>query len=61
MKINIFHFLNRLWGTNITIALTGLPIVITGEVIGGDGAIITLRLRDGSSVYIESNLIAFFY
>ena len=28
---------NNFQGTNITIALTGLPIVITGEVIGGDG------------------------
>ena len=45
---------NNFQGTNITIALTG-------EVIGGDGSIITLRLRDGSSVYIESSLIAFFY
>lgn len=52
---------NNFQGTNITIALTGLPIVITGEVIGGDGCIISLRLRDGSNVYIESNLIAFFY
>ena len=52
---------NNFQGTNITIALTGLPIVITGEVIGWDGSIITLRLRDGSSVYIESSLIAFFY
>ena len=49
---------NNFQGTNITIALTGLPIVITGEVIGGDGSIITLRLRDGSSIYIESSLIA---
>lgn len=49
-------------GTSITMALTGLPVLITGEVIGGDGNnIITLRLRDGSSVYIESRLIAFFY
>ena len=48
-------------GVTLTIGITGLPILITGEVIGGDGCIITLRLRDGSSVYIESSLIAFFY
>lgn len=48
-------------GTNITIAVTGLPILITGEVVGGDGTIITIRMKDGSSVYIESTLIAFFY
>ena len=48
-------------GSNITVAVTGLPVLISGEVIGGDGCIITLRMKDGRSVYIDSSLIAFFY
>lgn len=52
---------NNFQGTNITLAVTGLPILISGEVIRGDGCIITLRMRDGSSVYVDSSLIAFFY
>ena len=52
---------NNFQGTNITIALTGLPILITGEVIGGDGCIITLRMKDGRNVYVDATLIAFLY
>lgn len=48
-------------GANITVAVTGLPILISGEVIGGDDGIITLRMSDGKSIYLEASLIAFFY
>ena len=48
-------------GTTITLALTGLPILITGEVIEGSTNIVALRLENGNKVYIAGNLIAFFY
>ena len=48
-------------GANITLAITGLPILITGEVVSGSDNIITLRLNNGTKIYIESSLIAFFY
>lgn len=53
--------ISKFQGSNITVAVTGLPILISGEVISGDGTIITLRLKDGRSVYVDATLIAFFY
>lgn len=53
---------SRYQGSNITLAVTGLPITITGEVIGGDSdTMVTLKLKDGKIVYIASDLIAFFF
>ncbi|GAA0069917.1 hypothetical protein K5V21_10445 [Clostridium sardiniense] len=52
---------NNYQGANITIALTGLPMTITGEVIRGQANAVTLRLKDGRLVTIAPNLIAFFY
>jgi len=48
-------------GATITLAVTGLPLLITGEVVSGSDKIVTLRLSNGSKIYIESSLIAFFY
>lgn len=48
-------------GATITLAVTGLPLLITGEVISSNDKIVTLRLNNGSKVYFESSLIAFFY
>lgn len=48
-------------GATITIAITGLPILITGEVIGGNTDVVGLRLAGGNKVYIKGDLIAFFY
>lgn len=44
-------------GANITVAVTGLPILISGEVIGGDDGIITLRMCDGKSIYCKCQYI----
>lgn len=48
-------------GSTITIAITGLPILITGEVFGGNSNAVGLRLEGGNKVYIRGDLIAFFY
>lgn len=48
-------------GATITLAVTGLPLLITGEVISGQDDIVVLRLNNGNKVYFKSSLIAFFY
>ncbi|MBC8059037.1 MAG: hypothetical protein H7Y18_00015 [Clostridiaceae bacterium] len=49
-------------GSTITLALTGLPILITGEVVPTSATnIIGLRIEGGNKVYINTNLVAFFY
>lgn len=48
-------------GVSITIALTGLPLLITGEVCEVRNNIIGLRLKDNRTVYIDVNYIGFFY
>ena len=49
-------------GSTITLGITGLPVVITGEVITSSSAdLIGLRLNSGNKLYIAKNLIAFFY
>lgn len=52
---------NNYQGTTITLALTGLPITITGEVIRGQHDTVVLRLKDGKIVNIAPSLIAFFF
>ena len=53
---------NNYKGSTITLGITGLPIVITGEVIASPNTdLINLRLSDGNKIYIAANLIAFFY
>ncbi|WP_171991968.1 hypothetical protein [Clostridium baratii] len=52
---------NNYQGTTITVALTGLPITITGEVIKGQHDTVVLRLKDGKIVNIAPSLIAFFF
>lgn len=53
---------SRYQGSSITLAVTGLPVTITGEVIGGESdTMVTLKLKNGKIVYIASNLIAFFF
>ena len=48
-------------GSTITLGITGLPVVITGEVFDGTEGVVGLRLAGGNKVYIAANLIAFFY
>lgn len=48
-------------GAKITVAVTGLPITITGEVIIGETGVLTLKLADGKIVNINESLIAFFF
>jgi hypothetical protein len=49
-------------GTKITLAVTGLPVTITGEVIGNtDNNIVGLRLENGNRVFINADLIAFVF
>ena len=48
-------------GNTITLGITGLPIVITGEVFDAAENVVGLRLAGGNKVYIPANLIAFFY
>lgn len=49
-------------GATITVAVTGLPIVITGKVITNEKeGIISLKAEDGKIINIAENLIAFFF
>jgi hypothetical protein len=49
-------------GATITLAITGLPVLITGEVIStGDDDTIGLRLENGTKIYINAELIAFIF
>ncbi|MCR1949882.1 hypothetical protein NSA50_02260 [Clostridium sp. DSM 100503] len=58
----MFEIINKNFhGATITLAVTGLPLLITGEVVSSNNNIVTLRLNNGSKIYVESNLIAFFY
>jgi hypothetical protein len=49
-------------GATVTLALTGLPVTIKGEVLGTprDGVIV-LRLENGNKVYINAELVAFVF
>lgn len=49
-------------GTTVTIAVTGLPVTLTGEVISTDQEnVLGLRLENGNKVFIKSELIAFVF
>ena len=52
---------NNYKGVSITIAVTGLPLLITGEVFEVTADVVGLRLRDNRSIYVEQKYIAFFY
>ncbi|WP_346930578.1 hypothetical protein [Clostridium sp.] len=53
---------NKFKSSTIKLAVTGLPIVITGEVLSSSNAnLLAIRLSNGTNVYITTNLIAFFY
>ena len=52
----------RYKGVNITLAITGLPITITGEVLSPNGTgVVSLKLKEGKIVNIAESLIAFFF
>lgn len=56
-----FIMLN-LKGVKVTLAVTGLPVVITGEVLGSTTEkIIDLKLENGSILHVNSELIAFVF
>lgn len=49
-------------GTTLTVAITGLPVTLTGEVINsGDECVLGLRLENGNKVFINAELIAFVF
>lgn len=49
-------------GATVTIGITGLPIIITGEIISsGNEKIIGIRLDGGNKVFISADLIAFVF
>lgn len=49
-------------GCTVSLAVTGLPVVITGEVLSFvNENIIGLKLKDGNIFYINAELIAFVY
>lgn len=53
---------NDFKGSTITVAITGLPIVITGKVITSkQEGIVSLKAEDGKIINIAENLIAFFF
>ena len=54
--------LENFQGATVTLAVTGLPVVITGEVLSNTKEnIIGLRLENGNKFYINASLIAFVY
>jgi hypothetical protein len=49
-------------GAKVTIGITGLPIVITGEIVNsGKENIIGIRLEGGNKIFIAADLIAFVF
>ena len=48
-------------GATVTIALTGLPILITGEVLSVNEGVLNLKVKDSKMVFIQTKYIAFFY
>lgn len=52
---------NNYRGATITLAITGLPMTITGEVVTVENSVVTLRVKDGRIVNIASDLIGFFF
>lgn len=49
-------------GSTITVAITGLPILITGKVLDSDICdIVTIKANDGKIINIAEKLIAFFF
>ncbi|MCR1949884.1 hypothetical protein NSA50_02270 [Clostridium sp. DSM 100503] len=58
----MYELISRCYkGVSITVALTGLPLLITGEVFETKDNIVGLRLKDNRTVYISAEYIAFFY
>ena len=59
----MFNLINENFkGVTVTIAVTGLPITLTGEVLGNSqGNVVVLRLENGNKVYINAELIAFVF
>lgn len=52
---------NNYRGATITLAVTGLPMTLTGEVVAIENNIVNLRLKDGRIVNVAPDLIAFFF
>jgi hypothetical protein len=51
----------NLMGTNVSVVVTGIPVVITGEVVNsGREGILALR-NCGRTIYIKAELIAFVF
>lgn len=53
--------LNNYKGLTISIAITGLPIIITGKLQANANNIVTLKADDGKIINIAKNLISFFF
>lgn len=54
------ELLSNYAGVTLTIGITGLPILITGEVFYEENGLIAIRLEDKRTVYINVDYIAFF-
>ncbi len=51
-------------GCEVTLAVTGLPVTVTGEVMNCKDVnenVITLRLENGNKININAKLIAFIF
>lgn len=59
----MFEFINKNFnGATVTIGITGLPVVISGEVINSNKeGIIGLRLENGNKIFISAEKIAFVF
>lgn len=59
----MYEYINHNFrGATITIGFTGIPAVVTGEVLRTcEKNIIELRVRNGNKIFINADLIAFAY
>lgn len=55
------YIMNNYKGVEATLIVTGLPVAVTGEVMGSTNNIINLRLESGVVVHISADKIAFVY
>lgn len=59
----MFDFITKnFMGSTVSLVVTGVPVVITGEVLtSGYENIIALRLNGGTKVFILADLIGFVF
>lgn len=58
----MFEFINdRFMGATVSIAITGLPVVLTGQVVNSNKPGIIGLKQDARIIYIEAELVAFVF